>query len=81
MRDPKIYTHPDDFEPERHLRNGALMAEDLGRFTFGFGRRVCPGKAFAEDSLWVVVAQVLAVFDISSPEVNLQARFTSGMFS
>ena len=31
---------------------------------FGFGRRVCPGKYLAYETLWITVASVLAVFDI-----------------
>ena len=32
---------------------------------FGFGRRMCPGRHLAYESLWLSMASVLAVFDIS----------------
>lgn len=31
---------------------------------WGFGRRVCPGKAFAESNLWLVIANTIAVMDV-----------------
>ena len=32
--------------------------------TFGYGRRVCPGRYFAEDILFLAIASILAVFTI-----------------
>ena len=31
---------------------------------WGFGRRGCPGKAFAEANLWLAIANIIAVMDI-----------------
>ena len=31
---------------------------------FGFGRRVCPGKAFAEANVWLLMANILATMNI-----------------
>jgi cytochrome P450 len=31
---------------------------------FGFGRRVCPGRAFADASLFLTVATLLATVDV-----------------
>ena len=31
---------------------------------WGFGRRGCPGKTFAEANLWLVMASTIAVMDI-----------------
>ena len=41
---------------------------------------VCPGRPFAEDSLWLFVAQFLSVFDIlpTDPKALPEARFTDG---
>ncbi|VDC04845.1 unnamed protein product [Peniophora sp. CBMAI 1063] len=81
--DPTIYTDPDEFEPNRHLQDGDLKGEDSARLSFGFGRRTCPGKAFAEDLLWLLVAQVLSIYDITQVKEGppLRASFTSGTFS
>lgn len=45
--------------------------------------RLCPGKEFAEDALWLLFAQFLAVYKVS-PNPNfppVKADFTSGMLS
>ncbi|KZV68640.1 cytochrome P450 [Peniophora sp. CONT] len=82
QHDPAIFERPSEFMPERHLLDGSLIPDDSSRIVFGFGRRLCPGKAFAEDSLWLLVAQVLAVFAITPSGTNpIQAQFTSGTFS
>ena len=41
MHDPKVYEDPDDFRPERFIRNGKLdtAVRDPAAFIFGFGRR------------------------------------------
>lgn len=31
---------------------------------FGFGRRICPGRYMALDSVWLTIARALAVFHI-----------------
>ena len=31
---------------------------------FGFGRRVCPGKAFAEMNVWLLMANIVATMNI-----------------
>ena len=31
---------------------------------FGFGRRICPGRFMALDTMWITIASILAVFDI-----------------
>lgn len=32
---------------------------------FGYGRRVCPGRNMAEAQVWISIASILSVFDIS----------------
>ncbi|KAI5122656.1 hypothetical protein M0805_007918 [Coniferiporia weirii] len=80
MRDEKHFPNPEAFVPERHAHiptaNGSQSGEDNGytegddpsSIVFGFGRRVCPGKFFAESMLWMVFANVLASFDIEPYE-------------
>ncbi|KAJ7081319.1 hypothetical protein B0H15DRAFT_736723, partial [Mycena belliarum] len=53
---------PEAFDPERFLRDG----KDIDP-AFGFGRRSCPGKIMALDTLWIMIASLLAVFDIAKP--------------
>ena len=49
------------------------------------GIRICPGRHFADATVWLIVASVLAVFDIkpyvdpkSNKEVPPEVSFTSG---
>ncbi|KAJ7629458.1 cytochrome P450 [Mycena polygramma] len=60
------YSEPFSFKPERFIKDGLLDPSvlDPTTFAFGFGRRLCPGIAFAESSAWIAIASMLAVFDI-----------------
>jgi cytochrome P450 len=61
-RDPEVYHNPEQFKPERFFAPyNESLATDA---TFGFGRRICPGKFLAEASLFLTFAQSLAVFNI-----------------
>ncbi|RMD40868.1 hypothetical protein DV735_g4277, partial [Chaetothyriales sp. CBS 134920] len=63
LRDPQTYINPDAFDPERFLapRNEA----DPATVAFGYGRRVCPGRHLADDSLFINISRLLAAFDIT----------------
>ncbi|KAE9397631.1 cytochrome P450 [Gymnopus androsaceus JB14] len=73
LRDPSIYgPNAHEFEPKRWLikTNGAewkLNPEmrDPTTISFGFGRRVCPGKHMALSSLWINIASLLHSFNIT----------------
>ncbi|KAJ0298403.1 hypothetical protein Brms1b_013410 [Colletotrichum noveboracense] len=70
MHSPELYKNPFEFRPERFL--GAEPETDPRRYVFGFGRRICPGKILADNSLYLNFAQSLAVFDIGKPVANGQ---------
>ncbi|KAL4266770.1 cytochrome P450 family protein [Pleurotus pulmonarius] len=66
LQDEAQYRDPDTFNPERFLKDGqvdAKLADPLPNF--GFGRRICPGRFFAMDSLWISMASILATFNIA----------------
>ncbi|EWZ79807.1 hypothetical protein FOWG_16135 [Fusarium oxysporum f. sp. lycopersici MN25] len=79
--DSALYHDPMAFRPERFL--GSEPETDPGRFVFGFGRRVCPAQAMSEKTLFLNMAQTLAVFDIGVKEGTEmpKAEFTSGVVS
>jgi cytochrome P450 len=60
--DPEIYHDPIAFRPERYSKpyNEPLPSDVV----FGFGRRACPGKWIAEQTMFLIIAQTLAVFNI-----------------
>ncbi|KAH7334815.1 cytochrome P450 [Rhizoctonia solani] len=63
-RDETVYKSPDTFDPERFLDSDTPNAP-----VFGFGRRSCPGNHYAEASLFIMFASMLAVFDMK-PKVD-----------
>ncbi|KAI9058132.1 cytochrome P450 [Trametes sanguinea] len=69
MHDPEIYPEPDRFYPERFIKDGKLNPDILDPATiiFGFGRRICPGRYFADAGLFILIASVLHVFEILPP--------------
>ncbi|KAF7297151.1 Cytochrome P450 [Mycena indigotica] len=60
--DDAIYPDPDKFSPERFLGNNPRPDPDVA---FGFGRRTCPGQHLATSMLFLCIARILAVFEIS----------------
>jgi hypothetical protein len=73
--DPERHENPDEFNPSRylnhHLKAGAYAAHadpyERDHFSFGAGRRICPGMHLAENSLFIVLAKLLWAFNICPP--------------
>ncbi|KAJ8690951.1 hypothetical protein PTI98_010568 [Pleurotus ostreatus] len=66
LRDEEVYSDPETFNPERFLKDGEIDPKTLDPIpNFGFGRRICPGRFFALDSLAISVASILSCFDIT----------------
>jgi hypothetical protein len=63
MHDPEVYPNPMEIQPERFL--GETPTPDPHTLAFGFGRRACPGRFLADNTVFLSVAQSLAVFNIS----------------
>jgi cytochrome P450 len=60
-----MYPEPDSFKPERFLNpDGSLRDDSVLTSTFGFGKRVCPGRHFVDSALFIVIASLLSVFNI-----------------
>ena len=66
LHDDNVYPDPDKFDPDRFLKNGKLNPDilDPESVGFGFGRRICPGKYMAYNTLWITIATVLACVEI-----------------
>ncbi|KAI0373870.1 cytochrome P450 [Pilatotrama ljubarskyi] len=69
LQDPEEYEQPEEFRPERFIRDGQLdhSVRDPYAFAFGYGRRICAGRYLADDALFLTVASVLHVFNIGPP--------------
>ncbi|KAJ3560335.1 hypothetical protein NP233_g10902 [Leucocoprinus birnbaumii] len=89
MRDPEAYDRPDEFNPERYLKDGKInpAVRDPSVAAFGYGRRICPGRHFSDESLFSIIAHTLAVYDIrpgldeNGNEAKIVPDYTSGLFS
>ncbi|KAF8346573.1 cytochrome P450 [Amanita rubescens] len=58
---------PNEFNPDRYLIDNDLPnPKDV---VFGFGRRICPGRHFADSGMWIVISHIVALFRIA-PVVN-----------
>ena len=70
--DPNLYENPSDFQPDRYLNKPLSAADyinsndpyDRDHFTYGAGRRVCPGVHVAERSLYINIVRTLWAFNI-----------------
>ncbi|KAJ6514127.1 cytochrome P450 [Mycena vulgaris] len=69
LHDESAYPEPHKFKPERFLLDGKLnpAVRDPLDIIFGFGRRSCPGRYMGLDLVWVMIASMLAVFNINKP--------------
>ncbi|KAJ3746113.1 cytochrome P450 [Lentinula detonsa] len=70
LHDENMYPEPHTFRPERFIgKDGRInpLVKDPDTALFGFGRRICPGRFMAFSSIWIAVASILAVFDITKP--------------
>ncbi|KAI0932004.1 hypothetical protein AcV5_004645 [Taiwanofungus camphoratus] len=90
LHDETAYPEPFKFYPERYADpkgNTELGINEVPWPAFGFGRRVCPGRWLAIDSIWIAVASVAAVFNISKAldekgrPIEPDVQYTSTMLS
>ncbi|KAM5539711.1 hypothetical protein V8D89_006524 [Ganoderma adspersum] len=89
-RDPSVYHAPDAFIPERFLTADGEIDPDVrdpATFSFGYGRRICPGRHYAASVLFMVAATVLHTLSITAPlgkdgkPIHLEGKMTYGLLS
>jgi cytochrome P450 len=89
LHDEAIYPDPEAFKPSRFLNaDGTLNKEvpDPAEAAFGSGRRICPGRYFAQEILFLSMASILTVFKIEKPVDELgnaiepRVEFAPGLF-
>ncbi|KAJ7359897.1 cytochrome P450 [Mycena albidolilacea] len=70
-----LFDNPEDFMPERYLlsENGTKPGVDgsdlKSTFPFGFGRRICPGRYLAQNSIDLNVMNLLWAFNLK-PDID-----------
>ncbi|KAJ6570601.1 cytochrome P450 [Mycena vulgaris] len=83
--DPRVYAEPFKFDPTRFLPKPAGRGEPYPSATWGYGRRICPGRHLASASLWMGMATMLATLHVSTmigpdgKEVVPKVEFTVGL--
>lgn len=84
--DENTYVDPESFDPERYvskLEGGRGEPFPIGHF--GYGRRICPGQYLGAASVWIVMATLLATFDIKKAvgedglEITPVVKLTPGL--
>jgi len=65
-RDPAYFPDPEAFNPQRWLNEEGKIKEDLKSFSFGFGRRVCPGQHMASASVFANTALIQWAFNVKA---------------
>ncbi|KAG2150237.1 cytochrome P450 [Suillus bovinus] len=85
-RDEDVFSNASRFDPSRHLTvDGKLKDHLVNHFAFGHGRRICPGRWFADNSLWTAATAILAVLrvdhakDSNGNRIEVKPEFTTGL--
>ncbi|KAI0066875.1 cytochrome P450 [Artomyces pyxidatus] len=88
LHDPALYPDPEVFNPERFLtEDGQVVDDPLLSAAFGFGKRICPGRHIVDGTLFIVVASVLATFNVSKikdeygNEIPVEDRYVGSVLS
>jgi cytochrome P450 len=79
--DPQRFPNPREFNPDRYKDDFQSLGESAAnpdpaardQFTFGAGRRICPGIHVAERSLFLGISRMLWAFDIK-PALDAQGK-------
>ncbi|KAF9225701.1 cytochrome P450 [Gyrodon lividus] len=82
-RDPVAFPDPETFDPQRWLDPNGQLRTDMRFYTFGFGRRACPGLHVANRSLYINLALLLWSFRIMErPDARIDVNaFTDSVIS
>ncbi|KAK9056235.1 hypothetical protein SSX86_027325 [Deinandra increscens subsp. villosa] len=81
-RDPKLWSHPESFMPERFLEVDIdYKGQDFELIPFGAGRRICPGLNMAQRMLHVMLGSLIHKFDwklegnMKPQDMNMSEKF------
>ncbi|KAK1219826.1 hypothetical protein PQX77_017400 [Marasmius sp. AFHP31] len=75
------------FNPDRFLETKGKTLPDPETIAFGFGRRICPGRYLAINTVYLTVTYLLATFTIvkdvdeEGKEIVPKVEFTDGLLS
>ncbi|KAI0060304.1 cytochrome P450 [Artomyces pyxidatus] len=84
LNDPETYPNPEAFDPERFLTKDGSLNDDEVQAAYGFGRRNCIGQHLANNTIWIMMASLLAAFSITKAkdehgnEIPVDVAYTDG---
>lgn len=76
FKDSQYFEDPEDYKPERWLRDGS--AQNIHPFIltpFGHGPRMCAGRRFAEQEMYVVIIKLLQNFRLAWSHRDLGQKY------
>ncbi|KAF8123441.1 cytochrome P450 [Boletus edulis] len=80
------YPEPDVFKPERFFVGGKLRGDkSTESLAFGFGRRACPARYNADNSVWIAIVLILCALKIAKArgeqgeELDFEPTFNYGV--
>ncbi|XP_057980001.1 cytochrome P450 77A2-like [Malania oleifera] len=78
--DPKIWSHPEKFDPDRFLSGGEdadiTGVSGVKMMPFGAGRRICPGLSMATIHINLMLARMVQEFEWSAWPENGKVDFS-----
>lgn len=83
LHDPIVYVEPSSFDPDRFLE--PRNEPKTSNHAFRYGRRACPGRFLATESLYITISRFLATFHISKAlddegqELDVKVEPTAGL--
>ncbi|KAF3431673.1 hypothetical protein FNV43_RR26405 [Rhamnella rubrinervis] len=80
-RDPRVWTDPEEFKPERFLSTHAdldVRGQNFAYIPFSSGRRKCPGISSAMQVLPLTLGRLIQGFNITTP-LNQPVDMTEGL--
>ncbi|KAG6038113.1 hypothetical protein E4U41_004535 [Claviceps citrina] len=63
MHNPDTHSNPSEFDPARFLE--PRNEPDPSDHVFGYGRRICPGRYLADDTLYLTISRIIAAFNVT----------------
>ncbi|XP_059660088.1 xanthotoxin 5-hydroxylase CYP82C4-like [Cornus florida] len=79
-RDPRLWSDPSEFQPERFLTTHATVGvggQNFEYIPFSSGRRMCPAVNFGWQVIQLTLARFLQGFDITTP-MNMEVDMKEG---
>ncbi|KAF7346417.1 O-methylsterigmatocystin oxidoreductase [Mycena sanguinolenta] len=86
-RDESLYPEPERFNPDRYFTAEGKLNDDDTVLAFGFGRRICVGRHFADATIWGTIVSVLSTFNIAKAkdatgnEIDIDPDYSDGLVS